>query len=242
MNGLILNQKLPYRLAFKSLSVVFELLWKKWLEMDPEKILSTNNNTKTLSFTGGLNKIWMDLLDALSVMPAWERAVHLFWLLGPFILLIERSPADAWLTLLALAFLLHSIFKRDFSWLSVFWVQACFMFLTCCLVSSIMSVMKSYAILESLMWFRFPIFLMATVFWFGRDRRLIYAMLISTAIGMLIMTGILTLEMLFEGQKAGRLYWPYGDPVPGNYLSKVGLPAFIVMVALAIGAAQNWLH
>jgi O-antigen ligase len=53
---------------------------------------------------------------------------------------------------------------------------------------------------------------------------------------MLVMTGILTAEMLIEGQKGGRLTWPYDDLVPGNYLSKVGLPAFTVMVALAIGS------
>ena len=29
--------------------------------------------------------------------------------------------------------------------------------------------------------------------------------------------------------------WPYGDLVPGNYLAKAGLPAFCVMVALAVG-------
>jgi len=42
--------------------------------------------------------------------------------------------------------------------------------------------------------------------------------------------------MIIEGQKGGRLSWPYDDLVSGNYLSKVGLPAFTVMVALAIGA------
>ena len=60
-------------------------------------------------------------------------------------------------------------------------------------------------------------------------------MLLSTGIGMMMMTGILTAEMLIEGQKGGRLTWPYGDLVPGNYLAKAGLPAFCVMVALAVG-------
>ena len=41
--------------------------------------------------------------------------------------------------------------------------------------------------------------------------------------------------MLIEGQKDARLTWPYGDLVPGNYLAKAGLPAFCVMVALAVG-------
>ena len=77
---------------------------------------------------------------------------------------------------------------------------------------------------------------MATAFELGTDKRLLYAMLVSTALGMFITTGILTAEMIIEGQKGGRLSWPYDDLVPGNYLSKVGLPAFTIMVALAIGA------
>ena len=77
---------------------------------------------------------------------------------------------------------------------------------------------------------------MATAFWLGTDRRLLYAMLVSTALGMMLMTGILTVEMMIEGQKGGRLPWPYDDKVSGNYLSKVGLPAFTIMVALANGS------
>ena len=44
---------------------------------------------------------------------------------------------------------------------------------------------------------------MASVFWLGTDKRLLYAMLVSTALGMMLMTGILTAEMIIEGQKGG---------------------------------------
>ena len=180
--------------------------------------------------------IWNDLVNALAVMPRWEKGLHIFWLFGPFVLLIERSPADIWLSILAIAFVLRSIVKRDWAWLQVFWVKACFLFLAVCLLSSAISVMPSYAFSEGMVWFRFPLFAMATVFWLGTDKRLLYAMLMSTALGMMLMTGILMAEMIVEGQKGGRLSWPYDDLVPGNYLAKVGLPAFVIMVSLAIGA------
>jgi O-antigen ligase len=183
-----------------------------------------------------VQNFWADLCDALSNMKFLNRYLHIFWLLGPFILLIERSPADIWLSILALSFLVRSTYKRDFKWLEIFWVKTCFMFLAVCLISSAVSSIPSYAFSEALAWFRFPLFAMATVFWLGEDKRLLYAMLVSTALGMLLMTGILTLEMLIEGQKGVRLEWPYGDPVSGNYLSKVGLPAFVIMIALAVGA------
>jgi len=180
--------------------------------------------------------IWTGLGNALAAMPRWEKGFHIFWLFGPFILLIERSPADIWLSILAVAFVVRSIMKRDGGWLKVFWVRACFLFLAVCMLSSAVSVMPSYAFSEGLAWFRFPLFAMATAFWLGTDRRLLYAMLVSTALGMMLMTGILTAEVIIEGQKGGRLSWPYDDLVSGNYLSKVGLPAFTIMVALAIGA------
>ncbi|MDC3234746.1 O-antigen ligase family protein [Candidatus Puniceispirillum sp.] len=183
-----------------------------------------------------LQSIWTDLGNALALLPRWEKGFHIFWLFGPFILLIERSPADIWLSILAIAFVVRSIIKRDAAWLRVFWVRASFLFLAVCMVSSALSVMPSYAFSEGLAWFRFPLFAMATAFWLGTDKRLLYAMFMSTALGMMLMTGILTAEMIIEGQKGGRLSWPYDDLVSGNYLSKVGLPAFVIMVSLAIGA------
>ena len=150
-------------------------------------------------------------------------------------LLIERSPADAWLSILALAFAVRSLFQRDGAWLSHLWVRAAFIFWFVCLLSASLSIAPTYALGEAMSWFRFPLFAMATAFWLGRDKRLLYVMILSTGIGMMLMTGILTTEMLIEGQKDGRLTWPYGDLVPGNYLAKAGLPAFCVMVALAVG-------
>jgi len=199
-------------------------------------IVNESSQALELTIMAKFKDIWTGLGNALAVMPHWEKGFHIFWLLGPFILLIERSPADIWLSILALAFVVRSIMKRDGGWLKAFWVRASFLFLAVCMVSSALSVIPAYAFSEGLAWFRFPLFAMATAFWLGTDRRLLYAMLVSTALGMMLMIGILTTEMLIEGQKDGRLSWPYDDLVSGNYLSKVGLPAFTIMVALAIGA------
>ena len=182
-----------------------------------------------------LQLLIVDARTALDGLPKWEKPFHIFWLLGPFFLLIERSPADAWLSILALAFAVRSLCQLDGAWLSHGWVRAAFIFWFVCLLSASLSIAPTDALGEAVSWFRFPLFAMATAFWLGRDQRLLYAMLISTGIGMMLMTGILTAEMLIVGQKGGRLTWPYGDLVPGNYLAKAGLPAFCVMVALAFG-------
>ncbi len=182
-----------------------------------------------------VKRLIVDARTALNELPKWEKPFHIFWLLGPFFLLIERSPADAWLSILALSFAVRSLCQRDGAWLSHAWVRAAFIFWFICLLSASLSIAPAYALGEAVSWFRFPLFAMAVAFWFGRDKRLLYAMLLSTGVGMMLMTSILTAEMLIEGQKGGRLTWPYGDLVPGNYLAKVGLPAFCVMVALAVG-------
>ena len=180
---------------------------------------------------------WSDMLSdakaALSELPRWERPVHLFWLAGPFILLIERSPADFWLSLLAVIFAIRALILRDGWWLRIFWVKAAFLFWAVCLLAATISVMPAYSIGETAAWFRFPMFAMATAFWLGRDTRLLHLMILSTGVGMVVMCGILTAEVIIVGPQGGRLSWPYGDLVPGNYLAKVGLPAFVIAVAFA---------
>lgn len=195
---------------------------------------------KTFQPTSMVNTLVAYLADtvreakaALSIIPRWERWVHLFWLSGPFILLIERSPADLWLSSLALIFVGRALIQRQGWWLRVFWVKAAFLFWAVCLFSAAMSDMPAYSIGETVAWFRFPLFAMATAFWLGRDKRLVYMMILSTGAGLLIMCGILIAEVIIIGQQNGRLSWPYGDTVPGNYLAKVGLPAFLVAVAFA---------
>lgn len=194
-------------------------------------------NSTNLRFGPLIHNLFVDAWDALNALPRWEKAAHIFWLLGPFILLIERSPADLWLTVLAFTFVVRCSVQRDWAWVGYFWVRAGFVFWLWCLVTAVVSEFPIYSIGETFVWFRFPLFAMATAFWLASDKRLLYLMLFSTAVGLMIMCGILTAEMLIEGQKGGRLYWPYGDKVPGNYLAKVGMPAFTIMVALAVSVS-----
>ena len=42
-----------------------------------------------------------------------DKYMTLFWFLGPFIYLIERDPADLWLTLICLFFLARCIKRKD---------------------------------------------------------------------------------------------------------------------------------
>ena len=123
--------------------------------------------------------------------------------------------------------------------MKVFWVRAVFAFWGVCLLSAALSEMPAYSLGEAFIWIRFPLFAMATCFWLATDKRLLYAMMGITMLGMIIMTCILTAEVLIVGQQGGRLSWPYGDLVPGNYLAKAALPAFCVLVALAVSSFRH---
>jgi O-antigen ligase len=160
-----------------------------------------------------------------------DRLLHAFWLLGPFFLLIERTPGDFYISIVALTFLIRSLKMRDATWLQFFWVKSVFIFWGICLLSAAMSPNPSYAIGEAFIWIRFPLFAMATAFWLGADKRLLLLMFISTASAILLMCGILAAELAIEGFKP-RLSWPYDDLVPGNYLAKVGLPVIVFSTAL----------
>ena len=180
--------------------------------------------------------IVQDTGEALQSLTGWERAIHVFWLLGPFILLIERSPADLWLSVIALTFAGRSILRQEGWWLRVTWVRLAFLFWAVCLLSAALSKLPAYSLGETFVWFRFPLFAMAVAFWLGRDRRMIHAMLLSVGGGMLAMCLILAAEISVVGLTGARLSWPYGDLVPGNYLAKACLPAFVVVVAMATSA------
>ena len=191
----------------------------------------------------GISFHWSDIavycqafLQAMSDLSKWDRFVHIFWLLGPFILLIERTPADIWLSLIALIFAGRAICKREGWWLSNAWVRFAFLFWGVCLLAAAMSPLPAYSIGETIAWFRFPLFTMAVAFWLGRDKRLVYAMLASLGISMGVMGIILIAEIVIVGFADNRLTWPYGDKVPGNYLAKVCLPTFVILVSFLAAA------
>ena len=91
------------------------------------------------------------------------------------------------------------------------WCMACagyacrFYFLVCLFAVTLASIVPTYALGEAMSGSGF-IICNGHAFWLGRDRRFVYAMLLSTGIGMMMMTGILTAEMLIEGQRAGGLH------------------------------------
>ena len=186
-----------------------------------------------------LSSVLSDLFEFFSERPVLRRIPYMFFLAGPFILLIERSPADVWLSLCGLAFLVRSTKLKDWTWAKNVWVRSLLGFWFVCLVSALLSDIPAYSFGEALAWIRFPLFVMASAFWLAADRRVFAAMILMSLIGLVVMLGILTAEILLSETLPSRLSWPYDDVVSGAYLAKFGLFSFLVLLGVFFTGKGN---
>ena len=55
---------------------------------------------------------WNNGCNKIKNMTSFDKAMTIFWLIGPFIYLIERDPADLWLSLISIIFLIRCIKRK----------------------------------------------------------------------------------------------------------------------------------
>ncbi len=178
------------------------------------------------------SKSWEDGSNKIKSLNTFEKSMTIFWLLGPFIYLIERDPADLWLTLIGIIFLLRCIKNKDWDWTSQIWFKSALVLWLFGLFSAVTSTDPFFTFQQGFVWIRFPLYVAAAQVWLAKDREIRVLMLMSMLIGMLLMCGILIAETLIEPKP--RLTWPYGDLIPGGYVAKVSLPLFCILMATAV--------
>ena len=152
--------------------------------------------------------------------------------LGPFLYLIERSPADIWLTFFSISFLLKSWYEDDWSWVNITWFRYAFLLWITTLISSFLGPMPIFTTGEGFFWIRFPLYAVAAQYWLAKNRDVRIIMLYILILTLMIMSVILIAEAYFEPKE--RLSWPYGDLIPGSYLAKFCLPASCVLVSITL--------
>lgn len=188
------------------------------------KLLSIPELNYELSWNRGCNKI--------KSMSGFDKTMTIFWLMGPFIYLIERDPADLWLSLISLIFLIRCITKKDWEWTNQLWFKSALILWVLGLFSAITGPEPLFSFQQGFVWIRFPLYAAAAQVWLAKDRDIRIVMLLSILIGMLIMSAILISETIIEPKT--RLTWPYGDKVPGNYITRISLPLLCVLMAVAV--------
>ena len=175
---------------------------------------------------------WIRGCDKIKNMSGFDKTMTIFWLFGPFIYLIERDPADLWLSLISLIFLIRCIKKKDWSWVNQLWFKSALALWILGLISAVTGPEPLFSFQQGFVWIRFPLYAAAAQVWLAKDRDIRIVMLLSMLIGMIIMSAILIAETLIEPKT--RLTWPYGDLVPGNYIARVSLPLLCVLMAIAV--------
>lgn len=175
---------------------------------------------------------WKIGCNKIKSMNRFNKTMTIFWILGPFIYLIERDPADLWLTLICLVFIYRCFRQNYWSWASQLWFKSAMALWVFGLVSAITGPDPFFTFQQGFVWIRFPLYAAAAQVWLAKDRDVRIVMLISVLFGMLLMCAILIAEAILEPKQ--RLTWPYGDKVPGAYLAKVSLPLFCVLMAVAV--------
>lgn len=181
-----------------------------------------------------ISQILSDFQADLRDSPRWDAGFALFWIIGPFLYLIERSPADAWLSLIAIGFIAQSARSHEWGWLREGWIKAVGFFWGVALVASALSDNIGYSVGEAVVWIRFPLYAAACIYWIGHNRARLHMMLAAMAVAAFIMAVILAVEVWQTAGMASRLSGPYGDLIPGSYLGKAMMPLAIVLCAAAM--------
>lgn len=165
-------------------------------------------------------------------LSVFEKFMTIFWFAGPLIYLIERDPADIWLTSIGAIFLFRCLKNKEWHWSSQIWFKSALILWLIGLIAALLGPEPLFTFQQGFVWIRFPVYAAAAQVWLAKDRDIRIVMLISILFGMLIMCGILIAETILEPKT--RLTWPYNDIVPGGYIGKVSLPLFCVLIAVAV--------
>ena len=180
-----------------------------------------------------------ELLSSLHGASKWDIWFVWLWLAGPFLYLIERTPADIWLSVFSIAFIVRSFRFNQWHWLSAFWVRSFCLFWIVALLASALSENPLYSIGEAVAWIRFPLYAAACMFWLGTSRVRLNMMFVTMGLATAIMAVVLAIELgsadLLSSTHLLRLSGPYGDLVPGNFLGKAMMPLAIILAAMAMG-------
>ena len=102
-------------------------------------------------------KSWNEGWKKIKKLNNFDKYMTIFWFLGPFIYLIERDPADLWLTLICIIFLARCFKKKDWQWTSQIWFKSAIALWLIGLFSAITGEDQLFTFQQGFVWIRFPL-------------------------------------------------------------------------------------
>ena len=70
------------------------------------------------------SKSWKTGFNKIKCLNKFDKWMTIFWLIGPFIFLIERDPADLWLSLICIIFIIRCTQQKDWEWVTQLWFRS----------------------------------------------------------------------------------------------------------------------
>ena len=122
---------------------------------------------------------WISGWNKVKNLNKFDKFMTIFWFLGPFIYLIERDPADLWLTLIGLIFLIRCIKRKEWSWASQLWFKSALALWIFGLFSAITGPEPYFSFQQGFVWIRFPLYAAAAQVWLANDRDIRILMFLS---------------------------------------------------------------
>jgi O-antigen ligase len=168
-----------------------------------------------------------------------RRIMFLVLLLMPILILVGRSPLDIAASTIAVSFLIHSLYWKNFSWLKAKWVHAAIIFWLFTVLNSLQAHDVNHALSRSVPFVRFPLFAIAVSYWILKSEEDLKIFIYIFAATLLFSTADGLFEFLFgfdfsgRAPLPGRLSGPFEVSTLGIYLTKLGLPMLIAFYAIA---------
>ena len=122
---------------------------------------------------------WDRGLKKIQSLNNFDKYMTIFWLLGPFIYLIERDPADIWLTLIGIVFLIRCFKNKNWNWASQLWFRLALLLWIFGIFSALTSNDPLFTFQQGFVWIRFPLYAAAAQAWLAKDRDIRIVMLLS---------------------------------------------------------------
>ena len=104
---------------------------------------------------------WKNGWDKFKKLDKLDKYMTIFWFLGPLIYLIERDPADLWLTSISIIFLIRCIKRKEWYWSKQLWFKSALTLWIFGLFSAIMSPDPFFTFQQGFVWIRFPLYVAA---------------------------------------------------------------------------------
>ena len=177
-----------------------------------------------------INKEYFDFLRIINSKSKYQQTLIYCWILLPFIMMLSKSLADFFISLIAVSFLIKSSINFSWSWLKIRWVRWAILFFATSIFSGLLSSLSDISISNGISWIRFPIFALAVSIWLIKEKQILYISLFINFLSLIFIFLLMGLETIFTDHTM--FTWPFRNPLNGPFIHRIGIIFFCLSTLL----------